>query len=139
MVIKLIDYNGRAPERNHMNDAGADVFAKEKTLLKAGEITKVPLGFGIHLPNGFVGFVLPRSGMSSNYNLTTEVVPIDSGYTGEIHAIMYNANKEDVVVKQGTKVAQLVIVPTVLASFTYQDLDERGTKGFGSSDNVLSK
>jgi dUTP pyrophosphatase len=138
MKIKLIEFGGKTPERNHYNDAGADVFAyikNHKIDIKGGEIKKIPLGFGLRLPDGFVGFVLPRSGMTSNYGITTEVVPIDSGYTGEIHAIVHNTNKGVYTISNGDKIAQLVIVPTVLADFVKDEepLEERGNKGFGSS------
>lgn len=136
MKIKLIDFGGKKPERAHYNDAGADVFANDTKLIPPHSIVKIPLGFGLELPDGFVAFVLPRSGMTSNKGITTEVVPIDSGYTGEVHAIVYNATGFSTVIESGTKVAQLVIVPTVLAEFVYDDQKQRGNKGFGSTGDV---
>lgn len=144
MRIKLIDFGGKAPVRTHYNDAGADVFARVDEInctkwmdlsieIKPNTIKKIPLGIGLELPNGFVAFVVPRSGMSANKGITTELVPIDSGYRGEIHAIVYNANPEPVRIYNGDKIAQLVIVPTVLADFYTEDLVERDTKAFGSS------
>src|SRR6056297_893648 len=125
MNIKLIDFGGKKPNRAHYNDAGADVFARDKVTIWPNSIAKVPLGIGLELPDGFVAFVLPRSGKSANEGLTTEVVPIDSGYRGEIHAIVYNANSAKAFIEEGTKIAQLVIVPTVLATFTMDKQKER--------------
>lgn len=134
MNIKLIDFNAfKFPERNHYNDAGADVFANKDCVIKPYSIEKVPLGFGIELPDGFVALVLPRSGVSTNKGITTESVPIDSGYRGEIHAILYNANKEPYKVTKGDKIAQLVIMPTILATFYTEEQRKRGDKAFGSS------
>ena len=148
MKIKLIDFGGKAPERAHYNDAGADVFASirldnvEENMyngrytyieIQPHTIKKIPLGIGLELPDGFVAFILPRSGMSSNKGITTEVVPIDSGYRGEIHAIVYNANDTTYKVLDGDKIAQLVIVPTVIADFTVNTNKQRGESAFGSS------
>lgn len=150
MVIKLIDFGGKQPERAHHNDAGADVFASiretnfdghddwiDKLFIEVPPhaIKRIPLGIGLELPDGLVAFVVPRSGMSSNKGITTEVVPIDSGYTGEIHAIVYNATDKPYHIYDGDKIAQLVIVPVILANFTYEDKTVRGDKGFGSTGN----
>lgn len=138
MKIKLIDFGGKAPERAHYNDAGADVFASlrdwtSQEVVRAGRVKKIPLGIGLELPDGFVAFILPRSGMSSNKGITTEVVPIDSGYRGEIHAIVYNGSGADYLVRDGDKIAQLVIVPTILADFVKETPDEREDSAFGST------
>lgn len=137
MKIKLIEFGGKVPERNHYNDAGSDVFARTsptaEIVVEPGEIKKIPLGFGLILPDGLVAFVLPRSGMAANKGLTTEVVPIDSGYRGEVHAIVHNTNKEPYPIYNGDKIAQLVIIPVILADFDTKTFEERDMKGFGSS------
>jgi dUTP pyrophosphatase len=134
MNVKLIMYNGiKLPERNYYNDAGADVFAAIDCVIEPHSIKKVPLGFGLELPDGFVALVLPRSGMSTNKGITTEAVPIDSGYRGEIHAILYNSNDKAYTVSKGDKIAQLVILPIVLATFHVETKAKRENKGFGSS------
>lgn len=137
MMIKAIDFGGKLPQRSHHNDAGADVFVniEEPIKLLPGESIKVPLGFGIELPDGMAAFVMPRSGLSSK-GITTELAPIDSGYRGEIHAIVTYDNYVDVpyTLEPNTRVGQLVIVPIVLAEFTFGNLgEERGANGFGST------
>lgn len=64
MKIKLIDFGLKAdhhPFRPHENDAGADVFMPYDCILKPGEIARIPLGFGLIIPDGFAGYVFPRS------------------------------------------------------------------------------
>lgn len=134
MKIQLIDFGGKAPVRAHYNDAGADVFTNEDVVLWPHATAKIPLGIGIKLPDGFAAFIMPRSGKASNEGLTTEIVPIDSGYTGQIHAIVYNANDCRVKVEKGTRIAQLVIVPIVIANLEFDIVkNERGSSGFGDS------
>ena len=87
MKIRLLDYGGRCPERAHANDAGADVFSPRDAVIRPGEICKMPLGFGLLVPDGYAGFVFPKSGLSAQ-GIVCELPPVDSGYTGEIHAII---------------------------------------------------
>ena len=82
MKIKLIDFGvpeGRRPFRPHGNDAGADVYMPYDCILQPGEIAKVPLGFGIEVPDGYAGFVFPRTSMAVK-GLVCELPPVDSGY-----------------------------------------------------------
>lgn len=145
MKIKLIDYGLKKwPERAHYNDAGLDVFA---CLVKRGaegefgkvkvwnnSSTKVPLGFGVEIPDGYVGFICPRSGLSSR-GITCELSPIDSGYRGEIHTIVTNNTNTDFWIEDGDKIGQLVIVPCVLAELVKPGElgKERETGAFGST------
>ena len=65
MKIKLIDFNGPAPVRAHDNDAGADVFSPRDQTIYPGQVYKLPLGFGLELPDGYVGYIFPRSSLSA--------------------------------------------------------------------------
>ena len=133
MKIKLIEFERfRQPTRAHYNDAGADVYCKEKTFIWPHETKKIPLGFGVEIPNGFMGLVLPRSGLSSK-GIFTQAAPIDSGYRGEIHAITTNTNNQKYKINEGDRIGQLVIIPIVLADFVTRDLNSREDKGFGST------
>ena len=92
MKIKLIDFGlekDHYPLRPHENDAGADVYMPYDCTLKPGEIARIPLGFGLMIPDGYAGYVFPRSSMAAK-GLVCELPPIDSGYRGEIHAIISN-------------------------------------------------
>lgn len=134
MKIKIIDFGYKnLPKRAHYNDAGADVFVNQDYILKPGTSTKIPLGFGLELPDGLAAFVFPRSGLSSK-GITCELPPIDSGYKGEIHAIVTNCSNWEYEVKAGDRIGQLVIVPFIAADFISSDLgEERGATGFGAS------
>jgi dUTP pyrophosphatase len=63
--IQLIDFGGKKPLRAHENDAGADVFSPRDLTIFPGQIYKLPLGFGLRLPDGFAGYIFPRSGLST--------------------------------------------------------------------------
>ena len=96
MKIKLIDFGlekDHYPFRPHENDAGADVYMPYDCTLKPGEIARIPLGFGLMIPDGYAGYVFPRSSMAAK-GLVCELPPIDSGYRGEIHAIISNVSSE---------------------------------------------
>lgn len=133
MKIKLIDYGyEHAPFRAHTNDAGADVHAITNCIICAHETIKIPLGFGLQLPDGYAAFIFPRSGLSSK-GITCELPPIDSGYTGEIHAIVTNNSNNDFEINKDDKIGQLVVMPIVVADFVTETGPERGNCGFGST------
>lgn len=137
MKIKVINYGyNHLPTRAHYNDAGMDVYAKVETFLRPGESKRIPLGLGVKLPDGYVAFVCPRSGLSSR-GISCELAPIDSGYTGEIHAIVTNHTPACYKVEAGDRVGQLVVMPCILCDFITEDetLEERGNSGFGSTGN----
>lgn len=133
MKIKVIDYDyEKLPFRAHENDAGADVHALEDVAIPAHHTAKLPLGFGLVLPDGYAAFVFPRSGLASK-GIVCELPPIDSGYRGEIHAIVSNLTDKTYVIHKNDRIGQLVITPVVIADFITEDIKERGDKGFGSS------
>lgn len=134
MKIKLIDFGAEnLPKRSHYNDAGADVYATRDMQISPGQTRKMPLGFGIQLPDGFMAIVQCRSSMASQ-GLVAQNAPIDSGYRGEIHAILTNNDSTDTYkIKKGDRVAQLVVMPVILADFETDLGEERGEGGFGST------
>lgn len=138
MKIKILDYGyEKLPFRAHGNDAGADVhvcFHDGQTTLRLfpHQTVKIPLGMGLCLPDGYAAYVFPRSGLSSK-GIVCELPPIDSGYRGEIHAIVTNCSNEYYIIKNGDRIGQLVIMPVVVADFITEDFEERGTGAFGST------
>ena len=134
MKIKLIKFdNFKAPNRAHYNDSGADVFAAEDTCIWPGTIAKIPTGIGIELPDGYDAVIHCKSGLSANRGLLMANAPIDAGYDGQIHAIVYNTNDFEICIKAGEKIGQLVIRPVVYAEFVEELGDVRGANGFGST------
>lgn len=137
MKIKVLNYGyDNLPNRAHANDAGADVYAIFKHhssyRLRPHETVKVPLGLGLVLPDGYAAYVFPRSGLSTK-GIVCELPPIDSGYRGEIHAIVSNVSNEPYEIQNGERIGQLVITPIVIADFITEDIEERGNNGFGST------
>ena len=101
-------------------------------MIRPGEICKIPLGFGLLVPDEYAGFVFPKSGLNAQ-GIVCELPPIDSGYTGEIHAIISNIGNKEYKIKMGDKVGQLVIMPVLKPDFTFENWKERGTGAFGST------
>lgn len=133
MKIKLIDFGYKhAPNRAHHDDVGADVYATCNRTIYPGQVVKMPLGFGLELPNGYGGFIFPRSGLSAR-GITCELPPIDPGYRGEIHAIITNVGNDGYDIKEGDRIGQLVITPVVIADFVTEINNERGTGAFAST------
>ena len=122
MKIRLIDFGvskEHCPFRPHENDAGADVYVPFDCTLKPGDIIKIPLGFGLEIPDGYAGYVFPRSSLAVK-GLVCELPPIDSGYRGEIHAIVSNVSNIRQTIKKDTRIGQLVITPVIIADFVLE-------------------
>lgn len=133
MKVKVINFGyEHLPKRAHANDAGADVYSTIDAVIAPNTVAKIPLGFGLVLPDGYAGFIFPRSGMSAQ-GVTAELPPIDSGYRGEVHAILTNNSCSYYRVKKGDRVGQLVILPCVIADFITDDIAQRGSGAFGST------
>lgn len=133
MQIKLIDFGYTwPPMRAHYNDAGADVYAQYDQVVMPGETVKMSLGYGLELPDGYVGFVFPRSSLAAK-GIICELPPIDSGYKGEIHAVITNHSDGVYKINKGDRVGQLVILPVIIPTFTNQLSEERADSAFGST------
>jgi dUTP pyrophosphatase len=130
----------RLPAYAHPGDAGADLTAAERvTIPAAGGRALVATGIRIALPDGFAGFVLPRSGLAAKHGVTCLNTPglIDAGYRGEVKVLLVNTDPTaDYTVEPGDRIAQLVVQPVAQVVFVKVDeLDEhvRGEGGFGST------
>lgn len=133
MKVKVIDFGyERLPFRAHDNDAGADVHAMEDKVIFPHSVEKIPLGLGLCLPDGYAAYIFPRSGLSAK-GIIANIPPIDSGYRGEIHAIVSNITDESYLVRMGDRIGQLVITPVVIADFVTETGPERGDGAFGST------
>jgi len=121
-------------------DAGVDLRARERRMLRAGGgRATVPTGIAIAIPEGYAGFVQPRSGLARDHGVTCLNTPglIDAGYRGELAVLLVNTDPTtDFEVERGARVAQLVIQAVAQAAFVVVDElpdSERGTGGWGSS------
>ena len=130
---------GPEPTYAHPGDAGADLTSRVGLTLAPGERAVVPTGVSIALPNGFVAFVMPRSGLAAKHGIGLVNSPgtIDAGYRGEISAVLLNTDpSSSFTIEPGDRIAQLVIQPVVRARFvTVDELPgtHRGDGGFGST------
>jgi len=127
------------PARAYAGDAGVDLSACERVELAPGERSLVPTGLAVAIPEGFAGFVQPRSGLAAKHGISIVNTPglVDSGYRGELLVNLVNTDKhETFVVEPGMRIAQLVIVPLPEVELVEVDElpeSERGVRGFGSS------
>ena len=129
--IKRLDPIVELPKYAHPTDAGLDLRSNEDCVLKPFERRLVSTGLAIALPDGYAGFVQPRSGLAIKQGL------IDAHYRGELKVILINLDPpNDIQINKGDRIAQLVIqeVPTVnLVEVEELDKTDRGAGGFGSS------
>ena len=137
--VKKLDDSLDMPAYAYEGDAGLDLRATEDAVLQPFERKLVSCGIAIAIPQGYAGFVVPRSGLAAKHGISIVNAPglIDSNYRGEIKAILVNLDPHNPFeINHGDRIAQLVIMatPTVtlLASSELSDT-ERGTGGFGSS------
>jgi dUTP pyrophosphatase len=127
------------PRQAYPGDAGFDLAACEQVTLAPGERALVGTGLAVAIPDGYAGFVQPRSGLAARHGITVVNSPglVDSGYRGELRVILLNTDaREPFTVEPGMRIAQLVVlpVPTVsLLEVAELDESERGVRGFGSS------
>jgi dUTP pyrophosphatase len=138
-VVRL-DPDLPLPSYAHPADAGADLIAREGCVLAAGGGRHVvPTGIAVAIPDGWAGFVLPRSGLAARHGVTCLNTPglVDAGYRGELMVVLVNTDPtESYEVHRGDRIAQLVLQPVGEFAFTeVAELPEsvRGTGRFGSS------
>jgi dUTP pyrophosphatase len=139
LAIRRLRDDAIIPERAYTGDAGLDLAAYERVELGPGERATVGTGLAVAIPEGYAGFVQPRSGLAARHGITIVNTPglVDSGYRGELRVILLNTDTtETFVVERGMRIAQLVVVPT--PEFELLEVDElpeseRGVRGFGSS------
>jgi dUTP pyrophosphatase len=127
------------PGRAYAGDAGFDLAACERVELGPGERAVVPTGLAVAIPDGYAGFVQPRSGLAARHGIAVVNSPglIDSGYRGEIRVVLLNTDRERrFVADPGERIAQLVVLPVPeLEPVEVDELpaSERGVRGFGST------
>jgi dUTP pyrophosphatase len=139
LPVRRLRADAALPARAYTGDAGFDLAACERVELGPGERAAVPTGLAVAIPEGYAGFVQPRSGLAARNGLTIVNTPglIDSGYRGELVVILLNTDREvPFVVEPGMRIAQLVVLPVPeveLAEVDELPASERGVRGFGSS------
>lgn len=136
MIFKVIlDENAKMPTKAHDTDAGFDLYAPKRIIIRAKDSEVINTGVHTEIPKGYVGFLKSKSGLNVHCGICGEGV-IDAGYTGSIVAKLYNNGHEHVVLEEGQKIIQIVFlpIPEVELELTnsFEETD-RGDNGFGSS------
>ncbi|GAB4246825.1 MAG: dUTP diphosphatase [Thermoleophilia bacterium] len=136
--VKKLHPDARLPHRAHDGDAGADLCSVESVVIPPGERKAVGTGIALALPEGYAGFVQPRSGLAFKHGIMVVNSPglIDAGYRGEVRVALYNSSGEPFAIGTGDRIAQLVVQRVALPGFVETDeLDgtARGAGGFGST------
>ncbi len=133
------------PSYAHPGDAGADLVSTEAHSLAPGQRATVGTGVSIALPDGFVAFVVPRSGLAMKHGITIVNSPgtVDAGYRGEIRVTVLNTDPTETYdIAAGDRIAQLIVMPVTRARFIPVETlpgSQRGTGGFGSTGYAASK
>lgn len=137
--VKILDEGLPRPSYAKPGDAGLDLRSTEDIVIEPGQRALISTGIALAIPQGYAGFVQPRSGLAIKQGMTLVNTPglIDSGYRGEIRIIALNTDREQRInIKRGDRIAQLVIqeVPAVeLLEVEELSSSERADTGFGSS------
>ncbi|MBN2167775.1 MAG: dUTP diphosphatase [Actinobacteria bacterium] len=137
--IKKLNIDAKVPEYAHTGDAGCDLRSCEDLVLHPGERALVPTGIAVSIPEGYAGFIQPRSGLSAKHGISIVNTPglIDSHYRGEIKVILVNLDRDKPFeVKKGDKICQFVLQKVEQVQFNQvEELDEtvRNSDGFGST------
>ena len=137
--VSLLSAEGAVPRYALPGDAGADLSITEDVELAPFQRALVGTGVAVAIPEGYAGFVHPRSGLAARHGLGVVNAPgtIDAGYRGEIKVILVNHDPTSALtLRRGDRIAQLVVQPVVRVRFVQvEDLpaSERGAGGHGST------
>ena len=137
--VEVLLVGDQVPKYAHPGDAGADLRSAEALVLQPGERATVGTGVSIALPDGYLAFVVPRSGLAAQHGITVVNSPgtVDAGYRGEIRITVLNTDRlEAFSIAVGDRIAQLIVMPVSKARFIPVGSlpgSHRGDAGFGST------
>lgn len=127
------------PAYAHQHDAGADLRATDEVVLAPGGRAVMGTGLAVAIPEGYAGFVHPRSGLAARHGITVANAPgtVDAGYRGELKVVLVNLDPvRPYTVRRGERIAQLVVQPVGRARFhevSALPASDRAGGGFGST------
>ncbi len=136
--VKRLTPDAKIPKAAKAGDVAFDLYSVIDHEIKQGERYAVPTGIAVEIPPGYEGQVRPRSGLALKEGITVLNAPgtIDSGYRGEVKAIMINHSASSFQITKGMRISQLAIRPVPKVTFVeVNELSdtERGEGGFGST------
>ncbi len=138
--IKKLSNEVLTPKYETYGSSGMDLAAyiEKDVIINSGDKALIPTGFSLSIPQGYEVQIRPRSGLALKKGVTVLNTPgtIDSDYRGEIKVILINLSKEKFVVRNGERIAQMVVCP--VEQVTMEEVKEladtgRGVGGFGST------
>ena len=139
LPIQRLREDAVVPTRAYAGDAGLDLASCERVELAPGMRATVGTGLAVAIPDGYAGFVQPRSGLAAKHGITIVNAPglVDSGYRGELKVVLLNTDASaSFIVEPGMRIAQLVLLEVPAVDPVEVDelpVSERGVRGFGSS------
>jgi dUTP pyrophosphatase len=137
-TLKFQKLHARAilPFRGSQEACGLDIFSIEDITLRSLDRAAIKTGFAVEIPHGFYGRIAPRSGLALKAGIDVLAGVIDSDYRGEIRCILINLGSEEVSIRAGDRIAQLIVESiSVLSPVWTNNLTDskRNQDGFGSS------
>jgi dUTP pyrophosphatase len=136
LTLKYFGPEALAPRvGKHPGDAGLDLFIQSQTRIPKHEMRPVDLGIAIELPEGYWGWITPRSSTLGR-GLHVAAGVVDNGYRGPLTAVVYNLTERSVNLTAGDRIAQLVLMPLLVPAVVRAELlteTLRGVGGFGST------
>ena len=136
LKIKKMHPDARVPTYANPGDAGMDLYAVERTVIRPGKMAFIATGIAVELPRGTVGLIWDKSGLASRHGLKIMGGVIDEGYRGELQMCLANLGKKSVTLEVGDKISQMLIQsvhqPKIRVVQVLSD-SQRGAKGWGSS------
>jgi dUTP pyrophosphatase len=144
LLVRRLRPDAHIPRRTYATDAAFDLSTPSQVVLAPLERQHVRLGIAVAVPAGHAGLIVPRSGLAQRYGLSVVNSPglIDEGYRGELGVLLLNLGQETVLLEPGERIAQLAIVPIFIGPVLQVDdltSTTRGTRGFGSTDDGISR
>jgi dUTP pyrophosphatase len=136
IYVKKLHPEAKIPCYAHEGDAGMDLFSVEDIDIPAGNHVSCATGVALRIPDGYVGLVWDKSGLSHGHALKMLGGVMDSGYTGEYRIGLINLSREPYHIRKGQKIAQLLIQKVERPGIVPVDdlgATSRGEKGFGST------
>ena len=132
---KKVQMDAKLPQYGHSGDAGLDLFSSIDFVLEKGQVKAIPTGIQVAIPDGYVGLIWDKSGVSLQ-GVHRLAGVIDSGYRGEVKVVMINLSDRPFAIDKGMKIAQMLVQPiTMVRVVETENLDatSRGEGGFGST------
>ena len=135
LKVKKVQMDAKLPQYGHTGDAGLDLFSSVDFVLERGQVEAIPSGIKVAIPEGFVGLIWDKSGVSLK-GVHRLAGVIDSGYRGEVKVVMINLSDKPFAIDKGMKIAQILVQPITMVNIVEtEDLEDtsRGEGGFGST------